>query len=258
MKIRLICGLALGAVLALAAVAQAGATKPTVVRAGNLVLSANGGVAPKKLSARKLSPITLSASGAIATVDGSHPPAAKTITIDFDRHGTINARGLSVCHARELQSRDTRAAERACRPAIVGHGKTTVQVQFPESHPFESTGPLVLFNGGVHHGVTTMYIHAYVSVPTPTALVTTVRIRHEHRGRYGTRAVARIPRIAGGSGSVTRFAFHVHRLFRRHGRKQSYLLASCVGGHFLAHADVVFTGGPSMAATLVRPCRAGG
>jgi hypothetical protein len=245
----------LGALLALLVAAVAPAEKATVVRGGNLVLRINGGVTPKRLPKRKLAPITLNASGSLSTTDGSQPPATKTVTIDFDKHGTINARGLATCRPGQLQSRDTKAAKAACRKAIVGTGKTSVRVAFPESTPFEASGPLVLFNGGVRHGVTTMYIHAYVSVPTPTAIVTVVKIKKLHKGPYGTRAVARIPKIAGGSGSLTRFNFKVHRIFRRHGKRQSYLLARCANGRFRAHAVLTAADGSRLAGSIVRTCR---
>lgn len=250
-----IAGLAICAFGALVFAGAAGAEKPTVVRAGNLVMRLNGGVTPKALPKKRMAPITLRASANIGTVDGSHPPAAQTVKVQFDRQGTINAKGLPVCRPGELQARDTRSAKKACPKAIVGHGTTTVQVAFAEQAPFSSTGPLLLFNGGVHHGVTTMYIHAYVSVPTPTAIVTKVKIRKIHRGPFGTEAIATIPKIAGGSGSVTRFAFAIHRTFRRHGKMQSYLLARCAKGRFLAHAQVSFAGGTSAAGSIVRRCK---
>jgi hypothetical protein len=252
---------AVAAVLSIALVAGvlasgAAATKPTVVRAGNLVVRLNGGVTPKRLSRSRLQPISLNASANLATTDGSHPPAARTVTIDFDRQGAIEAHGLATCRASALQSRSTRAAKRACPKAIVGKGSTTVQVAFPEQRPFSSTGPLVLFNGGVRHGVTTILIHAYVKVPAPTAIVTTVRVKKIHAGRYGTRAVAAIPRIAGGSGSVIRFSFRIHRTFRAHGHSRSYLAARCGNGRFYAHATIAFADGTRAAGTIVRPCQA--
>lgn len=240
------------------AVGLAVAAKPTVVRAGNLVLKLNGGVAPKRLPKNRLAPIALRISGNISTVDGSHPPAASTVIADFDRHGTVNARGLPTCRIGQLVARDTRSAKAACRKAIVGSGKTTVRVEFPEQAPFFSTGPLALFNGGVRRGVTTMYIHAYVSVPAPTALVTVVRIKKVRKGRFGTRAIARIPVIAGGSGSVTRFNMKIQRSFRRNGKKQGYLLARCANGRFFARGDVSFLGGPRIGGTVVRACRSRG
>jgi hypothetical protein len=243
-------------VLAIAAVTagNASAEKATVVRAGNLVLRMNGGVAPKKLPKGKLAPITLRASGSLATVDGTHPPATKTVTIDFDKHGTINARGLATCRPGKLQARGTAAAIKACRAAIVGRGRTTVEVKFPEQDPFSSSGPLVLFNGGVHHGVTTMYIHAYVNVPAPTAIVTVVKVKKIHKGPYGTRAVAQIPKIANGAGSLTNFAFTIHRTFKRGGKKQSYLLARCANGRFRAHAVMQTDDGTRISGGIVRHC----
>jgi hypothetical protein len=255
-SLRLIPILAL--LLAVVAAGHAFAEKATVVRAGNLVLRMNGGVAPKKLPKKRLAPITLRASGSLATLDGSHPPATKTVTIDFDKHGTINAKGLATCRPGQLQSRDTKQAIAACRPALVGRGTTTVQVAFPEQQPFSSSGPLALFNGGVRHGVTTMYIHAYVSVPTPTAIVTVVRVKKIHKGPYGTRAVARVPKIAGGAGSLTSFAFSIHRTFRRGGKKQSYLLARCANGRFRAHATMQTSDGSRISGSILRRCRATG
>jgi hypothetical protein len=102
--------LALGAATAASVAAVAIAAKPTVVRAGNLVIKLNGGVSPKRLPKHRLAPITLSVAGSIATTDGSQPPAARTVTIDFDKHGTISAKGLATCKAGKLEARTTAAA----------------------------------------------------------------------------------------------------------------------------------------------------
>ena len=236
-------------------VGQAVAEKATVVRAGNLVLRLNGGVTPKRLPKAKLAPITLNASGGIGTADGTHPPATKGVTIDFDKHGTINAKGLPTCKPGKLQSRSTVAAKKACPRAIVGKGSTTVEVKFPEQKPFTASGPLVLFNGGVQGGVTKMYIHAYVSVPAPTAIVTVVKVKKIHKGPYGTRAIATIPKIAGGSGSLIRFNFSIHRTFKFHGKRQSYLLARCANGRFRAHAVTQMSDGTRISGSILRHCK---
>lgn len=243
------------AALALSTAAIAVAAQPTVVRAGNLVLKINGGVAPTKLPEKTMAPIRLFGSGNISMVDGSHPPVAKTITIDFDRQGAINAKGLARCTAGRLQARPTGAAKAACREAIVGKGSTTVRVAFPDSVPFNATGPLVFFNGGVRGGTTTVLIHAYVAVPAPTPIVTTVKVRKIRKGRYGTRATARIPEIAGGSGAITRFNLSIKRDFKRSGKRQGYLVAHCGIGTLVAHGIGDFSDGTRLAGTIVRPCR---
>ncbi len=255
MRRGLIWTIVLAVALTASTAAVATATKPTVVRAGNLVLRINGGFAPKKLPKKKLAPIRLFGSGNISTVDGAQPPVAKTISIDFDKQGTINARGLARCTAGRLQARPTGEAKKACRKAIVGKGSTTVRVAFPDSIPFNATGPLVFFNGGVKGKTTTLLIHAYVAVPTPTAIVTTVKVKKIHKGRYGTRATAKIPVIAGGSGAVTRFNLSIKRDFKRGGKRQSYLLARCQRGSLAAHGIGTFSDGTRLTGTIVRPCK---
>jgi hypothetical protein len=241
--------------LAVTAAGSALAAKPTVVRAGNLVLKVNGGVTPKALPKGKLAPITLRASGSLKTQDGSHPPATRKVVVDFDKHGTVNTKGLATCRSGELQSRDTGDAVKACRKAIVGRGKTSVEVEFAESSAFTAKGPLVLFNGGTRGKVTTMYIHAYVAVPAPTAIVTVVKIRKIHKGPYGTRAEARIPKIAGGNGSLTSFNFKIHKIFKRKGKKQSFLVARCANGRFRAHAKLYTDDGSRISGSILRPCK---
>lgn len=246
------------AVLVLAVAGAALAEKATVVRAGGLVLRLNGGVTPKKLPKGKMAPVTLRASANISRVDGGHPPAVKKITIDFDKQGAIDAKGVPVCKPGRLQSQDTKHAKKACPKAIVGKGKTTVQVAFPEQQPFSSTGPLVVFNGGVHHGVTKLYVHAYVSVPTPTAIVTPVKVKRIHKGPYGTRAVARVPKIAGGAGSVRKFNLAIHRTFRRGGKKHSYLVARCGNHRLRAKGTISFADGTRVTGNVIRSCRTRG
>jgi hypothetical protein len=239
----------------LAGAGPALAAKPTVVRAGDVILRLNGGVGPKSLPRRRLAPISLRVAAHLGTTDGSQPPAMRTVTVDFDRHGTINARGLPACRLGQLEARPTRAARKACRSSLVGTGKTKVRVALAESRPFTASGPLLLFNGGVRRGVTTMYIHAYVSVPVATAVVSVVRIHRIRKGPYGTRAVATIPKIVGGAGSVVDFSFDVHRIFRQAGRRQSYLLARCANGRFRARAKLAAIGGEVIGGSILRPCR---
>ena len=64
---------------------------------------------------------------------------------------------------------------------------------------------MIAFNGGVQGGTTTLLIHAYVSVPAPTAVIAKVKITRIDRGRFGIHADATVPEIAGGAGSVTGF-----------------------------------------------------
>jgi hypothetical protein len=223
-----------------------GANKPVTVEAGNLVFTFNGGFSPSKLPKKKLAPITLTASGKIATKDGTHAPALKEVIVETDKNGAINVKGLPVCKSGQLQSRDTKAAEKACKTAIIGSGKTTVEVQFPEQNPIDVNSKLLVFNGGFKGGTTTLFIHAYFSAPVTGAIVTTVKIKKHKNGRYGLKSIATIPKIAGGSGSVKTFDLKIG--------KKAVLTAKCPDGKLQAHATSIFADGTKASATIIRTC----
>ena len=103
---------------------------------------------------------------------------------------------------------------------------------------------LLAFNGGTKGGTTTIYIHAFLTTPVTAAVVTTVKISKEHKGRYGTHSIATIPKIAGYAGSVTAFNLTFQKkLFAYKGKKHGYLLAKCADGHFVAQAEASFHDG---------------
>ncbi|MDX6600885.1 MAG: hypothetical protein QOF13_87 [Solirubrobacterales bacterium] len=251
MRKRLITTLALGAVLALAAAGIATAEKPTIVQAGNLKLTLNGSFSPKKLpKSGKAAPITLNVSGKIETTDGTHAPALKEVVVETDKNGSIDVKGLPTCTSGKLQAQDTSHAEAICRKAIIGSGITNVEVEFPESNPFIAKSKLLAFNGGTSGGKTTIFIHAYLTSPVSAAVVTTVKISKIHNGRYGTKSVASVPKIAGGYGSVKEFAL----TFDRGYKNTPFLFAKCPDGHLNAKATSVFADGTRLTGTFVRSC----
>jgi hypothetical protein len=231
--------------VSVAGIASAG-NKPVTVEAGNLVVTVNGGFSPTKLPKNKLAPITFTAEGKIATKDGTHPPALKEAVVETDKNGAINVKGLPVCKSGQLQSRDTKGAEKACKSAIIGKGTTNVEIEFPEQPPIPVSSKLLVFNGGFKGGTTTLFIHAYITVPTPAAIVTTVKIKKVHNGRYGLKSVATVPKIAGGSGSVTSFSLKIN--------KHGVLTAKCPDGKLQAHTTAVFADGTRASATIIRTC----
>jgi hypothetical protein len=222
------------------------ADKPVKVRAGNLELTFNGGFSPKTLSKTKLTPISLAVSADIKTVDGTHPPALKEFNVETDKNGSINVKGLPVCTAAKLQSQDTKHAEAICRSAIIGSGQATAEIAFPEQAPILAKSKIIAFNGGFKGGITTLFVHAYLTVPTPAAIVTTVKIKKIHNGRYGMEADSSIPKIAGGSGSVTHFNLTIN--------KKGVLSAKCPDGKLQAHGTAVFSDGTRASAEIIRTC----
>jgi hypothetical protein len=251
---QMIVAIGLGIMLAAALAAAALAAKPTVITAGNLVVKLNGGVAPKALPKRKLSPVTLKLSAELSTKDGSHPPAANTFEAEFDKNGTLNAKGLPVCKQGQLEAQQSNAALKACKSALIGRGFAEAEVQFPESNPFNAKGPLLVFNGGTKGNTTLILVHVYANVPAPTAFITPVKVTKIHKGKYGNKVLAQIPTIAGGSGSTIKFGVTNKKLFTYKHKKQSYFLAKCPSGRFYARGSVGFSDGTRLKGTVIRPC----
>jgi hypothetical protein len=245
---------ALLAVAAAGVALAAGGNKPVTVRAGNLEVTVNGGFTPTALSKTKLTPISALFEGKLKTVDGTHPPALKEVVIEADKNTGIDVKGFPTCTAAKLQSQDSAHAKAICGPSILGTGHTNVQIQFPEQPPIPVSSPLTLFNGGEKGGVITLFVHAYITVPTPAAIVTTVKVTKIHNGRYGLKSVASVPKIAGGSGSVTSFNLKVGKQWTDKGKKVSFISAKCPDGKLQFHGTAVFSDGTRASAEVIRTC----
>jgi hypothetical protein len=246
MRKRLILTLALGATVALVVGGIATAAKPTVVQVGNLKLTFNGGFTPTKLPKKEMAPIKLSVEGKIETLDGKHAPALKEFVLETDKNGSVEAKGVPTCKPGKIEATTTTVAKKVCGPAIIGEGTTGVEVEFAEQAPIGIKSKLLLFNGGVSGGKTTIYIHAFLTNPIAAAIVTTVKISKVKNGRFGIKSIASIPKIAGGSGSVTDFSLKLD--------KQGYLLAKCPDGHLDAQGEAVFADGTRAKGSVTRPC----
>lgn len=236
------------AAVALAALVGAGSVlaKPEKVIVGQLEVEYDGGFAPKTLSKKSWTPISFFLWSKLRNIDGTHPPALREFLLEGDKNVKVDVKGVPTCTSGKLQSQTTAAARKACgTETIVGSGTTEVEVQFPEQPPIDVKSELLAFNGGFKGGVTTLYIHAYLTAPVTSAIVTTVKIKNVKKGRYGTQSVATIPKIAGGSGSVTYFRLKFDK---------GILYGKCPDGRLQAHGTGVFADGTRASATVIRPC----
>jgi hypothetical protein len=254
MRKHLLITTALGVMIALTVAGIAMAAKDTVVRAGNLevVIDGSSGVTPKALSKSKYTPIAFTAAGSVRSLDANEPqpPPLKEVMIDA-KNAAVNVKGLPTCSSGQLQATDTKTAEAHCKSAIIGKGTTTVSVKFPEQTAIPAKSPLLVFNGGFKGGVTTFYIHAYLTQPITTAIVTTVKIK---KSGSGLNSVATVPKIANGAGSVTSFSLKIDKKFTYKGQKQSVLSAKCVGGKIQAHVTSKFYDNSQLSADVLRTC----
>jgi hypothetical protein len=245
--------MAVGALLAVAAVGIAGAAggeTPVTVKVGNLELTANGGFSPTTISKTKQTPIELKASGEVKEADGSHPPAVRELLIEGDKNAEIHVKGIPTCTSGKLQATDTAAAEKACGPALIGKGKTTAQVAFAEQKPINVPTVLQLYNGGEKGGKITWYAHAFFSNPISGAIVTTVTITKHPHGRFGTLAVAKIPQITGGSGSIISFNLNIFKSVKG----INPISAKCSDGKLKVHVQAKFEDGTKAETEVIRAC----
>jgi hypothetical protein len=235
----------LAALLAVVGVAVAAPWQKVIV--GDLEVQYNGEFTPKVISKSKPTPITFNVEAKIASLDPAekHPPALREFLIEGDKHGSIDVKGIPTCTSGRLQSRTSKAAREACGPALIGSGKTDVEVKFPEQPAILAHSELLAFNGGVKGGVTTIFVHAYLTAPVVAAVVTTVKVKKIHKGRYGLESIATVPKIAGGSGSVTFFTLTLNK---------GIVKASCPDGKLQARGTAVFADGTKAKGTVIRPC----
>lgn len=242
----------------LALLVLVGTASALTIRVGDLILRANGGFSPRSLPKHHDAPITLHGGGKLSTVSGELPPIMDTLTIEFDRHGSVQTVGLQVCTAGRLEATDVATARRRCPKAIVGRGFGRAIVKFPEQPPIPISSPITLFNGPKKNGDDTVLAHAYTTVPVPTAFVVPVVIEKINRGVYGYRTKAKIPEIAGGAGHPISGSLRIGRKWTHAGIRHSYVNARCETGHLQARAEVTFKDGTFLAGTFVRSCKVRG
>jgi hypothetical protein len=243
--------LALVALTALIGAAIASGAGQTV-RLGNLEIKIDGKITPSALSKTTPQPIALEVKGGLKTVDGTHIEPLKELFLEFDKNGHLNTKGLASCTVGKLQSQLTAQAKKVCGDALVGTGKATAEIAFPEQAPFSASGPMLIFNGSKGNKQE-LIIHVYAKVPAPTVFVTTAKIG-KGKGPYGTSALIKVPTITSGQGSVTAFNAKITKTFKVSGRKQSVLTATCKTGTLAARGDFLFSGGTKLSGKVTRSC----
>jgi len=239
-----------GCVVALTASAQA-----IRVPVGNIIVTADGGFTPTTLPKRKNAPIKLYGHARFETRDGTRPSPLRELTIEFDKHGAVETRGLPKCTKQKLVATTVRTARRNCSGTIVGKGFGTALVVLPEQRGIRASSPLTLFNGPQRNGNPTVLGHAHLDYPAPTTYVILIEIEKIRNGRYGFRTVAEFPRIANDYGSAISGRLKLGRKWKYRGRTLSYANAHCADGRLQAHAEFSFKNGDVGEATVFKPCK---
>jgi hypothetical protein len=241
--------LAVVAVLVIAASAAA-----IVLRTGNIVVTADGGFTPTTLPKKGFAPIKLHGFGKIDTADGALPPVLETVTIWFDKHGEVETRGLPTCTPGKLAATTVSQARKLCPGAIVGKGFGKAVVDFPEQPPIPASSAITLFNAKPKHGNPVVLAHAHLTVPAPSTFIVPIEIQRVHDGRYGFKTVAKIPKIAGGSGIPLYARLTVGREWKFKGKTLSYANAGCPDGRLQAKGQFQFKDGTFLQGSVFKKC----
>ena len=239
----------------------AAAATAEVRQDGNVLVKLDGDFTPRKLPRDKLAPVAVEIEGRISTTDGSQPPPLRRLAISLNRGGHISTRGLPVCRAPVLQSTNPQGALARCRGALVGRGELRTSFAFPDGETITGDGSILIFNGRVD-GRPAMLLHLHGTVPTPATFVLPLRIGHGGKGEFGIVLRTRIPKLAGGLGSITGIALRIDRRYRLRGEPRSYLSASCrapagfpSATFSLLRGTFAFEGHSDLDTTLIRTCR---
>jgi hypothetical protein len=231
------------------------------IQSGNLIVSLEGGLSPRKLPRRQQAPVAVRLGGRVLTTDRAPLPRVNWIRLELAFRGELDTRGLAVCPKPRLRGTDTEQALAACGRARVGVGHLFAKVFVPNQPPFDVHAHLTAFNGRTRAGRHAVLIHAYATSP-PVSFVIPFSIHH-HPGNFRTVLVALIRRSAGPWPHVANFQIRVGRNFNYNGRPHSYLSASCplptglkAGFLSMARATYSFAGGTQLSKEIVRSCRA--
>jgi hypothetical protein len=241
-------------VVAALGLVSAGAAEAIKLRIGNIVIVGDGGFSPTRLPKHRNAPIKLFGHATFKTVDGTRPSPLRTLTLEFDKHGAVETRGLPKCTMGKLVATTTKVARNHCRGAIVGKGFGTALVELPEQRGIKASSPLTLFNGPVKHGNPTVLGHAHLDYPAPTTYVISIEIQKVHHGRYGFKTVAEFPKIVNGYGSPLSGHLTIGREWMWHGKRLSYANAHCADGRLQAKAEFSFEDGSFVQGTVFKPC----
>ncbi len=240
--------------VAIASACLAGTAGAIRMQVGDIVVNGDGQVIPSKLPKLENAPIRLKMHGRLGTVSGALPPVFERLRLEVDGEGEIETRGLPVCPAAKLQSTDVRTARRLCPNSIIGTGTGRAIIAFPEQRGIDVTSPLTLFNGPNGAGRWTIYVHAFITVPVPAAIVITVHIERIDNGPYGYEVEAVLPKIAGGAGIPISAELEVGHTWTYAGRRYSYLNGRCEDGKLQARGEFSFKDGTLLNGSFLKPC----
>jgi hypothetical protein len=221
MRGRTLCLALAAGVLACASLAQA-----TVVQEGNIRITVLSQVLPYKLPRHGTAPIAVFVSGHLSEPHGGIPPQLQEMTVEVNKHGLLQSKGLSTCPLSKIQPTLTERALSACGDALIGSGQFWAHIVLPDQGAYPTHGRLLIFNGR-QKGRPVIFTHIFTANPFFSSFVIPFSISKKSNGAYGTKLTASLPQALGDWGYVDRIKLTLKRKYRHRGKQLSYFNAGC-------------------------------
>jgi hypothetical protein len=213
------------------------------VQPGEVEAKFDARFSPQHFSPSKPAPVSPWVSMRFRTPGYSRVPALKEFEIEEDRRLRLNLKGVPVGRRGSIDKPPP--AEQGCKTALIGKGKVEVYIPVPEGIPIMASSEVTVYNAGVHHGVRTLFLTFFLTVPTPKEIVSTIAVKKAGDSRYGLKLVGSDPEVAGGFGSITSLAWRFHK---------SVFSATCPAGHLNTGFATTFVDGTHLLGKVTRPC----
>lgn len=230
---------------------------------GDLIVSFEGGIAPKRLPRTGGAPVSVRVAGNIKATHGLALPQLRKIAVAINRAGQLYDKGLPVCKVSTIQPATEAVAKKRCADSIVGDGHVTLVVRLPSQADYVSRNNLLAFNGPTRHGHKLILAQIYSKNP-PGAIILTFTIK-KHAGLYGHVIETTLPKYAENWAYLTQFEMTLGKTWTSHGRQHSYVTASCAAPKGFTKAlfpfgkaTYTFGTGEVLTTKIVRSCQVAG
>ncbi len=232
----------------------------TVIQQGNLRITVLSQVLPYKLPRVGTAPIAVFVSGHLDAPKGGIPPQLQRMTVEVNKHGLLQSKGLPTCPLKAIQPASTERALASCGDAVIGSGQFWAHIVLPDQGAYGTHGRLLIFNGK-QGGRPVIFTHIFTANPFFSSFVIPFGIEKISKGAYGTRLTASLPEALGDWGYVDRIKLTLKRKYTYKGKQLSYFNAGCPAPKGtkrtvfpLALASFDFDEGVSVSAKVEKAC----
>jgi len=232
----------------------------TVVQEGNVRINVLSQILPYKLPRHGVAPIAVFVSGHLSEPHGGIPPQLQEMTVEVNKHGLLQSKGLPACPLRKIQPSSTQRALESCGDALIGSGQFWAHIVLPDQGAYPTHGRLLIFNGR-QKGKPVIFTHIFTANPFFSSFVIPFVIQKTSNGAYGTKLSASLPQALGDWGYVDRIKLTLKRKYTWKGRRLSYFNAGCPAPegsprtvYPLALASFAFADGSDLSAKVEKAC----